>query len=260
MSKSAGYVSADYLRKAAAMTQTLKQRTYTLMNIQPGHQLLDVGCGPGIDTIELARCVDATGHVYGVDIDKDMLAEADALAEKENLRDRLTHQQADVLTLPFETDQLDACRAERLFQVLPVAVDKTQVLNELLRVIKPGGRIVLADTDWATASVDYDDPALERKLMGFFAQQLRPNAYAGRQFFRMLKQQGLRNIEIELFPMLVMDYTQTPFGDWLCGEALAQAIVETDAIQQWQRSLTELSENGEFYCTVNMVVVSADNV
>jgi len=260
MNKPAGYVSADYLRKAAELAQTLKLRTYELMNIKPGDQLLDAGCGPGIDTIELARLIDDTGHVYGIDVDKDMLAEANALAEKENLQGRITHQLAEVLKLPFETNQLDACRAERLFQVLPSSTNKEQVLDELLRVVKPGGRIVLADTDWATASVDFGDTAFERRMMGFFAETMRPNAYAGRQFFRMLKQRAANNIEIEVFPMIVTDYGQTPFGDWLCGEAVEKSIASKDEMMNWKNLLANDNKSGEFYCTVNMVLVSGENI
>ena len=172
MSKPAAYVSADYLRKAAELTKTLKLRTYELMDIKPGAQLLDAGCGPGIDTIALAKLIDNAGHVYGIDIDidKDMLTEANVLAENENLQDRITHQFAEILKLPFDTDQMDACRAERLFQVLPFSIDKEQVVDELLRVVKPAGRIVLADTDWATASVDFENSNFERKLMNFFSE------------------------------------------------------------------------------------------
>ncbi len=260
MGETSGYVSAAYLRKSAELAKVLKQRSYELMNIKPGDQLLDVGCGPGIDTIALAKQLDDAGHVFGMDIDKDMLAEADELAEKENLQDRITHQYADVLKIPLDTNQIDAARAERLFQVLPSSVDKEQVVSELLRVIKPGGRLVLADTDWATASVNFENTRMERKLMNFFSETMRPNGYAGRQFFRMLKQRALNNIEIEIFPMVVSDYSQTPFGDWLCGEAIEKNIASEDEMMSWKKSLEKDNEAGEFYGTVNMVMVSAVNV
>ena len=73
----------------------------------------------------------------------------------------------------------DACRAERLFQVLPRVVDPQQVCTEITRVLKPGGWLVALDADWGTWSMDSGEVELERRLARFFADHLRPNGYAG---------------------------------------------------------------------------------
>ena len=75
-----GYVTADYLREAAQMLADLKQKTYAHLPARPGSRILDVGCGPGIDTIPLAEIVGPSGEVIGVDIDQDMLTQAEELA------------------------------------------------------------------------------------------------------------------------------------------------------------------------------------
>lgn len=119
MTKSAGYVSPEYLRKTAELAGKLKKRTYELMNISSGVKVLDLGCGPGVDTIALAQLVGETGKVYGIDVDENMIAEADEYAVKENVKSRVMHQLGDVGKLSYGNDFFDACRAERLFQVLP---------------------------------------------------------------------------------------------------------------------------------------------
>ena len=52
-----GYVDSEYLKMLARLTKPVKQLTYELMQIEPGHKVLDVGCGPATDTIQLAPLV-----------------------------------------------------------------------------------------------------------------------------------------------------------------------------------------------------------
>lgn len=256
MPRSNGYVSPDYLKKAAERVRQIKERTYDLMEIQAGDKVLDMGCGPGMDTVPLAKRVTEAGSVVGIDVDEEMLRLADEYAATEGVKDRTLHQRGDILNLPFKAGEFTACRAERLLQVLPPSIDQGKVVVEMLRVIRPGGKIVLADTDWATASVDFPDEELERRLLAFFAQKMRPNGFAGRQLHRRLQESGATDIRIEIFPLLHQDYSQTPFGDWLVNDALAAQIASPAEMERWKSVLTDLSATGRFYCTVNVVVES----
>ncbi|GAK54448.1 methyltransferase type 11 [Candidatus Moduliflexus flocculans] len=248
------YVDVKYLQETAAALKQFKTRTYELMRIQPGHVVLDMGCGPGVDTVPMAEYVGTTGRVLGVDSDQEMIKNADEYARKMQVSERVEHRLADVAALPFESGAFDACRAERLFQVLPASACQP-VFAEMLRVTKSGGWIVVADTDWATASIDFPDAALERKLIRFFGEHVRPNGYAGRQFLHIMTQRGLQDVEFQVFPNVQRQFTQSPFDEWLLREALtAQAISHTDA-DFWKTTLTEREAAGEFYATVNMVIV-----
>jgi len=256
MAKSAGFVSADYLRKAAEQIKQLKERTYELMNLRAGARVLDVGCGPGMDTVPLARLVGKTGKVVGVDIDADMLKDADAFAQQEGVSDIIEHMTADVSALSFPDNYFDAVRAERLFQVLPSVVDPEEVMTQLVRVTRPGGSIVLLDADWGSFSVDYSNAELERRLMAFFASNLRPNGYAGRQLFGWCRRVGLRDISIENFAHIQTDYEQMPVGPWLQGEALAAGIANPLEIDAWASELQLRNDSGQFFASVNMFLVS----
>ena len=76
MSEERGYVNAEYLQVTARVTKHVKTRSYALMNIRPGHRVLDLGCGPATDTVALAQLVGEEGRVVGVDWDQEMVAEA----------------------------------------------------------------------------------------------------------------------------------------------------------------------------------------
>ena len=256
MTKPEGYVSADYLRRAAQLGKVFKERTYQLMQLAPGQRVLDVGCGPGLDTVPLAEIVGPAGHVTGVDADEDMLRQADELARTRGLDNRIIHRHADAGALPFADASFDACRAERLLQVLPATLDPAAVVAEMVRVTRPGGRVVLADADWATASVDFDDAALERRLLAFFAERLRPNGFAGRQLYRLLRQAGLDDLAVEVMPMVHADLSQSPYGEWLPKEAVAAGIATSAEAERWRRELQAREQRGEYFSSVNMIIVA----
>lgn len=140
-----GYLDAQTMDRLALLTQELKQRITGLLRLGPGHRVLDVGCGPGTDTIPMSEQVGDSGTVIGVDYDKRMITEADSRAKKAKFPERLRHEVADGSFLPFDSDTFDACRSERLLQHV---IDGEAVVKEIVRVTKPSGRIVIADTDW----------------------------------------------------------------------------------------------------------------
>lgn len=255
MPRSIGYVDAEYLKRVAELGKSFKERTYELMQLQTSQRVLDLGCGPGVDTLAIARLMDGEFEVHGIDIDEEMIAHAEEAASSEMFSGKVIHAQGDVKLLPYESDEFDVVRAERLFQVLPITHDPALVLGEALRVCKPGGRILLADADWGSASVDIGNADLERRLMNFFAQRLRPNGFAGRQLYAWLKSAGVADIQVEVFPMLQLDYEQTPFGEWLQTEAEKADVAQPDETRYWHDELTRRSQQGLYFSTVNMVMV-----
>ena len=136
MSKSKGYVDPIYLQAAANRVKHIKKASYEQMQIKPGDKVLDVGCGPGTDTIALGQVVGPSGQVVGIDYDEGMIAQAELRAKEEGIEKWVTHQRADVASLQFDSNYFDSCRSERLFQHLP---NYEQGLSEMIRVTKPLG-------------------------------------------------------------------------------------------------------------------------
>ena len=257
MPRSAGYVDPETLKRTGDFLQDVKQRSYTAMHVQPGSHVLDVGCGPGIDTIALGQLVGPTGKVVGVDLDEEMIAEALLAANEAAVDDWVIHQQGDIQSLPFDDATFDACRAERLFQVLPSAIDPQHVCAELVRALKPGGWLVALDADWGTWSMDSIDVVLERKLARFFAEQLRPNGYAGRQLRRLFMRQGLVEITVEVIPIHVLQSTQAPLGgEWVHRAAVEAGIITQAEQEQWRASVEQADANNEFFATTSMIMIA----
>ena len=250
-----GYVDTGYLQSTADFLGRLKKRTYECMQIKPGDKVLDVGCGSGIDTIALSKIVGSTGQVFGVDYDNDMISESERYAAKEGVSAWVKHKLADATSLPFDTGYFDSCRSERLFQHL---LKPVLALQEMTRVTKIGGTVVVLDTDWGMLSLDTAEVDVERRLFRFFTEHMLNNGYAGRQLYRLFKEQGLRNVSFEVFPMVNTSYAfsrQIILADKLEKEALAKNIITEDELRRFQKDGEQADANGVFFTTCCLMLV-----
>jgi ubiquinone/menaquinone biosynthesis C-methylase UbiE len=247
-----GNVDSEYLKESAKRAEKVKQISYEMLQLREGMNVLDVGCGPGIDVRKISGLVGDNGQVVGVDNDDKMIADAEQEAGSSNTK----LIKADVCSLPFDDNYFDAVRAERLFQVLPGTINFNDVLEEIVRVTKENGIIVLADSDWGTASVNYENIELTNRLLHFFANECRPHGYAGRQFYELIKKHGLVVERVEALPVYMFDFSETPFEKWLTKEALEKNIASEEEMKHWNEDLNMKTENGEFFGLVNMILVS----
>lgn len=251
-----GYVDPEYLRIAGEKLKDLKLRTYQTMRISPGDRVLDVGCGPGTDTIPLAGIVGSSGMVYGVDYDEAMIAEADRNARESGVSGRVIHRHADASSLPFENGYFDSCRSERLFQHL---LDPAAALAEMTRVTRLGGWIVVLDTDWASGGMDTPEIEVERRLVQFNAEQMFHNGYAGRQLYRLFRVQGLLDVSCEAFTITVTNYAfarQIWTLDRLEQAALAEGVISRSDLQRLQTSFERAEAQGMFFGYGSMMLVT----
>ncbi len=122
--------------------QELRQRTVNLAQLQPGEQVLDVGCGTGTLAMEVARRVGRAGRVAGVDPGTEQIARARAKAARRHVP--IEFQIGVIEQLPFPDQTFDVVLSTLMMHHLPASL-KRQGLTEIARVLKPGGRLVIAD-------------------------------------------------------------------------------------------------------------------
>jgi ubiquinone/menaquinone biosynthesis C-methylase UbiE len=246
--------NTDYLETTARFLREAKHLTFTAMHIQPGQRVLDVGCGPGVDTIALSELIGTSGRVDGVDADPAMVAAAEQRASAAGVHDRVHHYVADALALPFDANTFDAVRAERLFQHLS---DPPAALAEMLRVTRPGGWIVVLDTDYSSSTIDSDQIDLERRLALAAAQSVR-SGYVARTLYRMFTDQRLSDISVTVCPVMVTSYVALRGAslDLIEPWALASGLVTEEQLDAWHAELEQADARHAFFASGNMMLVS----
>ena len=135
---------------------------YLLPQLASGADLLDVGCGPGTITRDLARIV-APGRVVGVDMAGSVVAEARAGADSGGSVN-LSFEVADLFALPFADDAFDVVHAH---QVLQHVADPVRALVELRRVCRPGGLVAARDSVFPAFTFAPDEPELDRSIAAY---------------------------------------------------------------------------------------------
>jgi ubiquinone/menaquinone biosynthesis C-methylase UbiE len=223
-----------------------------MLNIQSGDKVLELGCGPSTTSPIFCHAAGLGGIVVGADYDAGMIQQAKINANYSNL----VHLVADAHRLPFEDYQFDRLYAKRLFQVLPPS-SAPRLTSEMYRVLKPNGTIVLVDTDWSSVSVNYSDLELERRLTSFFRDHVRPNGLAGRQLPTLIQQTGFIDAEAKAMSMVIPIFAETPFKDWLVGEALKAKVATSEELGNWCTELELKTQQGAFLFQVATVLVSA---
>jgi arsenite methyltransferase len=154
------YRTRDIKRRRALAQEALAS--------QPGDEVLDVGCGPGFYVVDILDVVGENGVVTGVDASAAMLAIA---GRKAGDRPNVRLLEGEATKLPLGDASVDRAISVQVFEYLS---DVDAALAELMRVVRPGGRVVIWDIDWSTLSWHSSDTERMRRMVGAWDRHLPP--------------------------------------------------------------------------------------
>jgi SAM-dependent methyltransferase len=164
---------------------------YLLPHLRPGLDLLDVGCGPGTITIDLAKIV-APGRVRGIDASPDVIEAAGRSAAERSVD--IEFAVGDAYALAFDEASLDVVHAHQVLQHL---ADPVAALTEWRRVLRPGGLLAARDADYTSFAWYPSDPLLDR-WMELYQAAARANGGepdAGRMLLAWAHRAGWTDVE-----------------------------------------------------------------
>ena len=204
---------------------------YLLDRLRPGMDLLDVGCGPGTITLDLARLV-APGRVIGIDRSPDVVAQAEALRQEavaagDEAAGRVTFTTGDVYALDHPPGSFDAVHAHQVLQHL---TDPVAALRSMGAVLRPGGTLAARDGDYAVFCWYPADPHLDRWLDVYRAVCRRNGAEpdAGRHLLSWARQAGFDDV---VFSSSTWTFADPDTRAWWAG-TWAERVEKSDLARQ----------------------------
>ncbi len=241
------YLTPDVVAQRASIMALLK--------LQGGENIIDIGCGPGLTTMALAEVTGKNGSVLGVDIAEPMLSIArKRCAQLPNVDFALT----DVTALPYADHSFDVALATQVYEYV---ADVDRALSELARVLRPGGRALLVDTDWESAVWASHDDGRMRRVLETWNEHI-PHPQLPRELKRRMEQAGFQTPRVEIVPLVNMVYDPQTYsigmmeiiGSFVAGRA---GLTAQD-VAAWKEDARTMGQANGYFFSLNRYVFIAE--
>ncbi len=212
---------------------------YLLPHLRAGQSLLDVGCGPGTITADLALLV-APGEVVGFDAAPEVVAQAAAHAAELGL-ENVRFEVGDLFALPYPDESFDVVH---LHQVLQHLGDPEAALVEMRRVLRADGVLAARDSDYSAFTWAPRDPLLERWLSLYLAVTERNghDARIGPRLAGLARAAGFADVDVS---SATWTYADPEARDWwgsLWADRVRYSRFAEQAVEYGLSSTEELEE------------------
>jgi arsenite methyltransferase len=232
-----------------------RQATLDAIDLQPGERVVDLGVGPGFLAAGMAAAVGEGGRVGGIDFSESMVAMARARNAGFGWVDI---QEGDVTRLPYDDGDFDVAVSTQVLEYVP---DVDSALREMRRVVRPGGRAAVVDTDWDSIVWAGSDGELMSRVLKTSDQHL-VDPYLPRTLNRRLSEARLKVNEVQVIPILNRRFDNTMYSFGMA-ELVADFVTGRDGltpedVARWLAGHRALDSTGDYFFSVNRYLFIAE--
>jgi len=250
--------AAAQLERMYCSAQVVAQRAKfrEVLGARPGETGLDVGCGLAHLAVELARDVAPGGRITALDNSEHMVGEAAARVAAAGLAEAVTVRQGDATALDLPDASVDFVVAAQVYSYVP---DVARAVAESARVLRPGGRLAVLETDWDLCTYESADPALARRMIEARARHF-AHPHLPRQLHRLMHAAGLRLLRCEAVPLIETRYDPESFGAGMLPVMRSAAVksgIDPSVAEGWVADIRGRTGDGEyFFAAIRFVFVA----
>jgi ubiquinone/menaquinone biosynthesis C-methylase UbiE len=235
---------------------TQREATLAALDPRPGDRAIDVGVGPGLLAADIAQAVGPDGHVTGIDVSTAMLDIARRRCAAAGAGDRVTLAHADATTLPLPDETCDLAVTTQVLEYVP---DVDVALAELHRVLRPGGRLVIVDTDWDSLVWNSSNPDRMHRILNAWTRRF-ADPHLPRSLTPRLHRTGFTIINRDAHTILNPEYdpqTYSVTNTAIMARFVATQGIPPSEIEDWLNDLQQLGNEGRYFFSLTRYLFTA---
>ncbi|MDQ9171642.1 methyltransferase domain-containing protein [Oxalobacteraceae bacterium R-40] len=228
-----------------------RQQVIGLLQLKPGEKALDIGSGPGFLASAMADIVGSRGEVCGIDISPELLALA---GDRYRHQTQLKFLHAEASSLPFADACFDVVTVTQVLEYLP---DVRPALLEVHRVLRPGGQVLILDTDWDSIVWHAEDTARMKKILSAWDAHL-ADPYLPRTLGSSMRETGFQVGEQKVIPLFNPEFREESFSnrmiDLIGPFVTGRNGITAEEVMAWAGELRRLGQEGNYFFSLNRYV------
>lgn len=230
-----------------------RRKITAALALQGGEAILDVGSGPGHQVFEISSAVGPGGRVHGVDPAESAVAIASRRCSQ---LPNVSFELGEAAQLPFDDQTFDVAMSSQVFEYLE---DVSGGLREIFRVLRPGGRVLIHDTDWGALLWRSSDAARMARIMEVWDRHL-TDPCLPQTLGCKLRAAGFGHVRVQPFVQLETEFDPSSVSGvlmrFIVGYVESQGVPTAEAAA-WRADLENLGAAGGYFFSLNEYIFSA---
>jgi arsenite methyltransferase len=228
--------------------ETQRKSFIKALNPEQNQRILDVGSGPGFLANDISQFIGRSGQVCGIDISKPLLDIANSNYQN---RSDIEFHFGDATKIPYKADDFDAVVSTQVLEYVP---DVDAALLEFQRVLKPGGKVALLDTDWDSIVWHSSDMQRMNRVLKVWEEHA-SDPFLPRTLGNRLSYAGFTVESQEIIPIYNAEFNEDTYSNRLIDLIVPFVVnsgkITTSEAKTWAKDLRERGQNGEYFFSLN---------